>query len=62
MPFKGVGDELNKFAQGDLHSGSPQGPVVKKRKQAVAIALDEQKKENNGSTGAKLRRPFVKNS
>ena len=38
---KGVMGELK---QGDLHSGSSQGPVVTNPKQAVAIALSEQRK------------------
>ncbi len=38
---KGVKQELHKFKEGKLHSGSKSGPVVTKRKQAVAIALSE---------------------
>ena len=45
MPVKrgraGVKQEMEKFKAGDLHSGSPKGPIVKNRKQAVAIALSE---------------------
>ena len=32
---------MKEFKQGKLHSGSKKGPVVKSRKQAVAIALSE---------------------
>lgn len=32
---------LREFEAGKLHSGSKKGPVVKSRKQAVAIALSE---------------------
>lgn len=32
---------MHKFKGGELHSGSPTGPVVTNRKQAVAIALKE---------------------
>lgn len=32
---------MKEFKKGDLHSGSKKGPVVKSRKQAVAIALSE---------------------
>ena len=39
--MKGVMDELKK---GELHSGSSKGPVVKNRKQAIAIGLSEQRK------------------
>jgi hypothetical protein len=37
----GVRQEMKKFKAGELHSGSKRGPVVKNRKQAVAIALSE---------------------
>lgn len=36
-----VHTEMHKFKQGSLHSGSKSGPVVKSRKQAVAIAMSE---------------------
>jgi hypothetical protein len=32
---------MGKFKKGKLHSGSKKGPVVKSRKQAIAIALSE---------------------
>lgn len=32
---------MGKFKRGELHSGSKHGPVVKSRKQAVAIMLSE---------------------
>lgn len=35
---------MNEFKSGKLHSGSKKGPVVKSRKQAVAIGLSEAKK------------------
>jgi hypothetical protein len=37
----GVKQEMRKWKQGTLHSGSKRGPVVKNRKQAIAIALSE---------------------
>ena len=36
-----VKDELHKFKEGQLHSGSKKGPKVTDRKQAIAIALSE---------------------
>jgi hypothetical protein len=36
-----VAKVMNEFKKGKLHSGSKKGPVVKKRKQAIAIALSE---------------------
>lgn len=42
MP-KSVAGVLREFKQHELHSGSSTGPVVKNRRQAVAIALSEQR-------------------
>lgn len=36
---KGVAQEMRKFKEGKLHTGSKSGPIVKDRKQAVAIAM-----------------------
>lgn len=36
---------MHEFKQGELHSGSKTGPRVKNRKQAVAIALNQARKE-----------------
>lgn len=47
---KGSGEQykvkkvMHEFKHGELHSGSKSGPAVKNRKQAIAIALSEQKK------------------
>ena len=46
MPLKGtpkqkVSQEMKKFKEGDLHSGSKKGPVVTNPKQAIAISLSE---------------------
>lgn len=35
---------MHEFKAGTLHSGSKKGPMVKSRKQAIAIALSEAKK------------------
>lgn len=32
---------MHEFKHGKLHSGSKTGPIVKKRRQAIAIALSE---------------------
>ena len=40
---------MHEFKEGELHSGSKKGPVVKNPKQAVAIALSEARK-----AGAKI--------
>jgi len=59
MPVKkgqaGVKQEMHKFKEGKLHSGSSKGPIVTDRKQAIAIAMSEaglsknQKKAVHGS-------------
>ena len=33
--------EMRKYKAGQLHSGSKKGPIVKNRKQAIAIGLSE---------------------
>ena len=42
MP-KSVEGVMHEFKHGELHSGSKHGPVVRNRKQAIAIALSEQR-------------------
>jgi len=32
---------MREYDKGELHSGSKKGPVVKSRKQAIAIAMSE---------------------
>ncbi len=36
---------MEEYKEGDLHSGSKHGPLVKDRKQAVAIAMSEARKK-----------------
>ena len=43
MPSKNV---MPQFKAGKLHSGSKSGPVVKNRKQAIAILLSEKRAED----------------
>lgn len=51
-----VKDVMHKYKQGKLHSGSKKGPVVKDRKQAVAIGLSEAKESKlPASTKGKKR-------
>jgi hypothetical protein len=38
---KKVEKVMREYSKGKLHSGSKKGPVVKSRKQAVAIAMSE---------------------
>lgn len=35
---------MKEYKHGELHSGSKKGPVVRNRKQAIAIALSEARK------------------
>ena len=36
---------MKEYSEGKLHSGSKKGPVVKSKKQALAISLSEQRKK-----------------
>ena len=45
---KKVGKVMHEFKTGALHSGSKKGPMVKNRKQAIAIALSEARKSKKG--------------
>lgn len=47
MP-KDIPGVMSEFKSGELHSGSKTGPVVRNRRQAVAIAISEQKKMPGG--------------
>jgi len=42
---------FHEWGKGQLHSGSPKGPVVKNQKQAVAIALSEARKTSRAKGG-----------
>jgi len=39
-----VGKVMAEYKAGELHSGSKKGPVVKSRKQAIAIGMSEARK------------------
>lgn len=53
MPFQEV---MHKFKHGKLHSGSKKGPVVKNRKQALAIMLSEKKKGLDAGPSDKMKK------
>ena len=55
MPFKSVKSEMDRWKQGSLHSGSKNGPVVTNQKQAIAIALSEQRKAGGKATPRRKR-------
>lgn len=38
-----IGKVMHEYKTGTLHTGSKSGPVVKSRKQAIAIAMSEAK-------------------
>lgn len=44
----GIKKTMKEYKSGKLHSGSKTGPVVKNRKQAVAIALSEKRRGKKG--------------
>jgi hypothetical protein len=39
-------EEMRKFSEGSLHSGSKKGPIVTNPKQAIAISLSESGQSN----------------
>lgn len=39
---------MSEYKEGTLNTGSPTGPIVKNRKQAIAIALSEGRKAARG--------------
>ena len=41
---KKIGKVIREYEEGELHSGSKKGPVVKSRKQAIAIGMSEARK------------------
>ncbi len=54
--------EMHKFKHGTMHSGSKTGPVVKDRKQAIAISLHQSgqsrkvgKRKNRRKRGSRKR-------
>lgn len=47
---------MREFKQGQLHSGSSSGKVVKSRKQAIAIGLSEQRQMKGGGRSPRGRR------
>lgn len=38
---KKISKVMREYGKGELHSGSKKGPLVKSRKQAIAIAMSE---------------------
>ena len=44
MKYK-IGKVMGEYKHGTLHSGSKSSPIVKSRKQAIAIAISESKKK-----------------
>lgn len=45
-PVNKVQKSMHEFKHGELHSGSKTGPKVQNRKQAIAIGLSEQRKQD----------------
>lgn len=51
-----VRSEMHKYKEGSLHSGSKRGPIVRSRKQAIAIALSESGQSKRSQKKGKKRR------
>lgn len=45
--MSGVKATMKEYAAGQLHSGSKKGPIVKKKSQALAIAMSEMGKKKS---------------
>lgn len=48
--MKDVAGVMDEWEAGKLHSGSKTGPLVKKKAQALAIGISEQKKLKSGKS------------
>lgn len=57
MPYQLV---PSKFKHGKLHSGSKNGPLVKNRKQMLAIMMSEKKKGIDTGPSSKIKNLFKK--
>jgi hypothetical protein len=42
---------MREFKHGKLHSGSKHGPKVRSRKQAIAIAMSQERRAKKGKKG-----------
>lgn len=51
---------MHEFAKKNLHSGSSSGPIVKDRKQAIAIMLSERRDEQAEEVARKRLKPSRK--
>jgi hypothetical protein len=47
---------MHEFKTGTLHTGSKKGPIVKSRKQAIAIAMSESNRSKSKTTKTPARR------
>lgn len=56
-----IGKVMSEFKSGKLHSGSKRGPIVRKRKQALAIALAEAGASRKMSTGGGVNQNIESN-
>lgn len=48
----GMDKTMHEWKQGTLHSGSKSGPMVKSRKQAIAIGLNQERRNDVDSVKA----------
>jgi len=52
----GLRGTLHEFKAGSLHSGSQHGPIVRNRKQAIAIGLNQERRMKRGGSRRAGRR------
>lgn len=55
-PKEKVEKVLHEYKEGTLHSGSKKGPKVKKRSQAIAIAMSEARRANKKNKSSKKKK------
>lgn len=55
----GIAGAMHEFREGELHSGSKHGPVVRNRAQAIAIGLSEERKMGHRVPRRKRKRGKV---
>lgn len=53
----GIKGTMHEFKAGTLHSGSKKGPVVRNRKQAIAIGMSQQRKEMGRRMAGMMKKP-----
>ena len=51
---------MKEFKEGELHSGSKDGPIVRDRKKAIAIGLSESGQSKRGKSNGSKKKEYRK--